>query len=245
MEIKPGNAILSSLPFEERVRIEPSLELVHLERGRQLHRAHRAIDGVWFFEIGVAAEQLEVGRGRSAGIGIIGNEGFVGLPLASGAFQAPTSTVVVVPGSAWWMSPADFLRAIKSSLVFRDLCRKYQQLYSWQTAASTLADARASIEQRLGRWLLMCHDRIEGSHLGVTHDHLASVLGVRRPSVTIALHVLEGRGLIRSRRSDIEITDRPGLEAICDGFYGMPEIEYRELLSTKVPAPGTIRASRG
>ena len=91
----------------------------------------------------------------------------------------------------------------------------------------------------------MAHDRLEDDRLDLTHEFLALMLGVRRPGVTIALHFLEGKGLIKSARGAITIHDREGLEEIADGSYGVPEAEYRRLFgdSQSDREPGPTSAS--
>jgi CRP-like cAMP-binding protein len=100
-----------------------------------------------------------------------------------------------------------------------------------QIAATALADGRYNVNERLARWLLMCHDRL-GDELALTHDFLALMLGVRRPSVTDALHVLEGERLIKADRARIQVRDRLGLEQFAGEAYGVPEAEYRRLFSS-------------
>jgi CRP-like cAMP-binding protein len=93
-----------------------------------------------------------------------------------------------------------------------------------------LSNAVHPIDERLARWLLMCDDRTDGGKLELTHDFLSIMLAVRRPSVTTALHVLEGNGFIRSERGCIIIRNRRALEEFAGDAYGKPEAEYRRLM---------------
>ena len=95
-----------------------------------------------------------------------------------------------------------------------------------QGSQTALANGRGRLDERLARWLLMWHDRLESNEFPTTHELLALLLGVRRAGVTVALHELEGRGLIRSLRGRIRIVDRLGLQLAASGFYGIPECEY-------------------
>ncbi|WP_306454999.1 helix-turn-helix domain-containing protein [Mesorhizobium sp. L48C026A00] len=88
----------------------------------------------------------------------------------------------------------------------------------------------------MARWLLMCHDRVRGDRLAITHEFMSVMLGVRRPGVTVAIQELEGRGLIRATRGEIVIRDRDGLFQLADGTYSEPEREYRRLLG-KIEKP--------
>ncbi|MBY2944520.1 winged helix-turn-helix domain-containing protein, partial [Rhizobium leguminosarum] len=88
----------------------------------------------------------------------------------------------------------------------------------------------------LARWILMCHDRLEGNNLAITHEFLALMLGVRRSGVTNELHVLEGVHAIRSTRGNVRIVDREKLIEIAGGCYGVPEREYERLLGLPLGA---------
>jgi CRP-like cAMP-binding protein len=90
-------------------------------------------------------------------------------------------------------------------------------------------NGRSKIEERLARWLLMAHDRTDGDVLPITHEFLSVMLGVRRPSVTHAVHLLERTGLIQADRGIITVVDREGLEESSNGAYGTPEAEFHRL----------------
>ena len=98
------------------------------------------------------------------------------------------------------------------------------------TAHTAIANGRASLEERLARWILMAHDRVPSDTLPLTHEFLSIMLGVRRAGVTVALHGLEGRGLIKSRRGLIRLIDREGVRAVAGGYYGTPEAELKRLM---------------
>jgi hypothetical protein len=86
------------------------------------------------------------------------------------------------------------------------------------------------LEQRLARWLLMCHDRVDGDELSTTHEFLSLMLGVRRAGVTELLKTLEDRGLVSTKRGQVSVRDRVGLEGIAGDSYGVPEAEYARLI---------------
>ena len=92
-----------------------------------------------------------------------------------------------------------------------------------QTSSTALSNGTGTLEERLARWLLMANDRLEGDEVPLTHEFLSLMLGVRRAGVTVALHYLEQRGLIRLARKQIVIMDRKGLEAAANGTYHHPE----------------------
>jgi CRP-like cAMP-binding protein len=106
---------------------------------------------------------------------------------------------------------------------------RFVQAFIVQTAHTAAANARAKVEERLARWLLMAHDRVDGDVLPLTHEFLSLMLGVRRPGGTVAFHLLEQKGLVSTKRALIAIDDRAGLEQLAHGFYGVPEAEHLRL----------------
>jgi CRP-like cAMP-binding protein len=101
-----------------------------------------------------------------------------------------------------------------------------------QLGHSALANGRYNMHERLARWLLVCHDRLDGEDLALTHEFLSVMLGVRRSGVTEQLHILEGLHAIKATRANIRIIDREKLEEVAGGWYGAPEAEYRRLIET-------------
>jgi CRP-like cAMP-binding protein len=108
---------------------------------------------------------------------------------------------------------------------------RYAQALSVQTSGTAFTNAEHTLETRLARWLLMCHDRVDGDDIQITHEFMSMMLGVRRSGVTTATHILEGNGLIRARRGGISILDRERLEEFADNAYGLPEAEYARIMA--------------
>lgn len=121
-------------------------------------------------------------------------------------------------------------KAMRTSASLRGLFLNYVQTFMVQTAYTAIANGRGKIEERLARWLLMAHDRIETATLPLTHELIALMLGVRRAGVTDALTILQRRGLIGLMRGKIVVLNRTGLERYAGGYYGIPEAEQRRLL---------------
>ena len=119
---------------------------------------------------------------------------------------------------------------MNASATLQALLLKYAHVFAIQTAHTAISNARARLGERLARWLLMAHDRVKSDLLPLTHEFLALMLGVRRAGVTEALHLLEGKALIRPARGAITVLDRKGLERTAGTFYGVPETEFRRLV---------------
>ncbi len=110
------------------------------------------------------------------------------------------------------------------------LAVRYALTLGEQIAYTALSNAVHPIDERLARWLLMCHDRSDSDDLALTHEYMSIMLTVRRPSVTSSLHVLEGNGFIRSERGYVTIRNRKALEEFAGDAYGKPEAVYRRLI---------------
>jgi CRP-like cAMP-binding protein len=127
------------------------------------------------------------------------------------------------------MSAVELNKAAKESETLRSTLLKYVQTFTVQTAHTAVSNAHAKVPERLARWLLMAHDRLNGDILPLTHEFLSLMLGVRRAGVTEAVQNLRAKNLIKAGRGVIEVLDRKGLEKIAGDFYGVPEQEYQRL----------------
>ena len=124
----------------------------------------------------------------------------------------------------------DLCRAVAARASLHKHLLRFVQAFTIQTAQTALSNGCHVIEQRLARWLLMCHDRVDGDELATTHEFLSLMLGVRRAGVTLALQALEDRGLISTKRGQITVLNRAKLEAVAGDSYGVPEAEYARLI---------------
>src|SRR5260221_458697 len=146
------------------------------------------------------ASVVATSRQKSVEVGLIGREGMSGVTIVLGNHRSPHYTYIQAAGSAQRISIVRLRKAMKASDTMQQSFLKFAQVFMIQTAHTAIANARAKIEQRLARWILMAHDRIEAAYLPLTHEFLSLMLGVRRAGVTEALHILEGRKLIKSSR---------------------------------------------
>ena len=126
---------------------------------------------------------------------------------------------------------ADRLRhALEQSSTVQKLLLRFVQVFHIQTAQTAACNGSHSVGKRLARWLLMCHDRLDGYELPLTHEFIAVMLAVRRPGVTEALQMLEREQAIRAERRNIVVLDRRKLEETAGDSYGVPEAEYERLI---------------
>ena len=225
---KTNNLLLNALPADAATVLLPNLQRVELKRRDVLFEPHSPIAYVYFFEGGLSSEIAAI-SGRRLEVGCIGHEGFSGAPVALGVDRTPHQAFMQVGGPALRIETSKFWSAINTNAILRRMVLLYVHVFMVQIAATALADAKCSVEQRLARWLLMAHDRL-GDELPLTHEFFALMLGVRRPSVTDTLHILEERQCIKAERSLVTIRNRAKLEGLAGDAYGVPEAEYRRLM---------------
>jgi len=203
------------------------LERISLAQGDVLFEAKTPIPYVYFFESGLSSE-IAVAGNHKIEVGCIGREGCSGVPIILGSDMSPHRAFMQGAGEAFRIDAKSLRRLMAESVSLSTILLKYAHVFMIQIASTALADGKFDIEARLARWILMCHDRL-GDSLTLTHDFLALMLGVRRPSVTDALHKLEGRHGIRSERNLITVLDRTLLEEMAGDCYGAPEAEYQRV----------------
>ena len=225
-----GNTIVASLPAELRARLRTELEHVSLDKGMVLIEPDEPVTDIYFPISGLGSIIALSPEGECAEIGLFGRDGMSGQPILLGTESTPHRVLMQVGGEGYRIG-ADRLRdLIGESEAFRGALLRYIQALSIQTAHTALSNAHHTVEERLARWLLMSHDRMADDEVPLTHDFLALMLAVRRPSVTTALHVLEGMSLIKATRGLVTIRDRGGLEDFAQDAYGTPEAEYERLI---------------
>jgi len=226
------NRLLARLPDEEFANIMPALEEVPLHQGYVIVKADRPIDYVYFLCSGIGSV-ITVSSGRQrAEAGMFGREGFSPTSAGVGGTISVHEVLMQVEGHGYRMPLDATLAAIKHNPTFANLLARFIQTFASQISYTALSNVNYQIDIRLARWLLMSHDRVDGDEIGLTHDFISLMLGVRRPSVTTALHILEGKRLVRSERGRITIRDRKGMEEFAGDSYGRPEEEYRRLIGS-------------
>lgn len=223
------NGLLNALSTEDRALLKPLLERVQLNQADPLFEPFQPVTHVYFFESGLSSEIVLGGKTTQIEVGCIGYEGCSAVPVLLGVEATPHRAFMQAGGEAFRVSTQYLWQAMDSSPSLRSILLRYAHVFMIQIAETALANGRCSVEQRLARWLLMCQDRL-GDELPLTHEFLSLMLGVRRPSVTEALHILEGHRAIKAERALIKIRDRALLKATATDAYGVPEREYQRLI---------------
>jgi hypothetical protein len=208
------------------------LEPVDLALRQDVERDGEVIEYCYFPEDCLISVTTK-GGGATVEVGMIGFEGMTALGVVEQDDQTPFDTFVQGAGSAHRVEVAVLRDGLAESAELQTLFLRYTRSFGIQVASTASANARAKLEERLCRWLLMVSDRL-GPSFSITHEFLGVMLGVRRSGVTLAVQELEGRGLIRARRGGVSIIDRTGLIEHANGFYGLPEREYERLVGGPV-----------
>lgn len=224
------NRLLAALPPDDLRLLQPHLEPVTLNVGDVLIEPNRSIAHVHFPEEGIGSIVAVTHDDRQIEVGIFGRDGMSGTAILLGTDRTPHKNFIQVAGRGLRIASGIFRAAVGQSASMQGPLLRYIQAFTVQTAHTALSNGSDKLEDRLARWLLMCHDRVDGDDLPLTHEFLSIMLAVRRPGVTEALNTLEGAGIIRARRGLITILDRTKLEALAGTSYGIPEAEYERLI---------------
>ncbi|MBR0756436.1 Crp/Fnr family transcriptional regulator [Bradyrhizobium jicamae] len=241
-----GNRLLAALPPADLDLLVPHLRKVSLERDLVLIRSGDAVEHTYFPCSAVVAFVMDMPNGQTVATNIVGNEGAVGILSALRPVSSPITAVVRVAGTAWQLSPARLQTALARGGALAEAVQVHMRTLLIQFQHIAACNALHSVEARLARWLLQVHDQVGNDVLPLTQETLSEMLGVRRTTVTHAVHKLRETQAIRSnRRSSIEI-DRPRLEAAACDCYQLMRGRVDHLVSPEAAKPhGHGRAAHG
>lgn len=225
-----GNQLLARLPAALRASLDPHLRSVRLERGQSIFMAHEPLRAVYFPETSVIALLTRLNGGETLEVGLVGRDGMAGLALIPSVNMMPYEAIVQVAGTALRM-PSDVLKhAVHQPGNLRELFGHYAYSVFAQGVQTAACNALHSVKKRCARWLLLTHDLADGDEFPITQNVLATMLGVRRPSVTTIASAFQRARLIDYRHGRMKIRDRRGLEAAsCDCYRLMREEQHRLL----------------
>lgn len=224
-----SNVLLRALPQASFARLASHLAPIALPHRFKLTEAGKDCPWVYFLESGVASVVGRVGNEWQE-IGLFGQEGVGSLSVVLGNNRPIYLMFMQVPGLAYRLPASVIQTAFVTDADVREVILRYLQAFVIQVSQTSIANCQYNTVQRLARWFLMIHDRVEGDSILLTHELIATMLGVGRTGVTLALHALEKAGLISTARKRITILDRAGLEAMTATVYGVAEAEYQKLL---------------
>lgn len=221
------NELLLNLPLKERELLFPKLEFVRLRTHHVLHEPGDTLKSAYFCDTGLVSILSVFPDGKSVEVGLVGKEGFVGLPLVAGFRTAPTRAVAQIEATAFRVDGEALMVILRQCPNLERQLQQFSQIMAMQVTQIAACNRLHEVNERLARWLLMSADRIGSNSVPLTHEFLAQMLGTRRSSVTVATGMLEKAGLIAHSRGDVEIIDRKKLEEAACECYGLMQRQVK------------------
>ncbi len=225
------NLLLAGLPAAERSRLETHLEVVDLTLRQTLAETHQTISYVYFPIDAVASIVQSMSDGSSVETGIIGREGLVGVQAWLQQTVSSVHIFVQVPGKAHRMKRTVFMdEVVSDGRPLNNRIASYVDAFLTLTAVTAACNRIHHIDERLCRWLKMVQNRVTGDTFPMRQEFLSYMLGVHRPSISIAASTLKKAGLIRYERGTLTVLNSKGLEEGCCECYGLIESQFEKAL---------------
>jgi CRP-like cAMP-binding protein len=227
---RPRNAILAQLPDEAYASLAPFLTPVDLPLGMRLSEPNRPIEYVYFLNSGLISTDALTEEGESVEVGVIGREGFSGLPALLDQPQMSHSVIMQGIGEGLRIRSSVVRDEFLKGGMLQRMVHAFAYLQLVQVSQSVLCNRLHEVDARLARWLLTSADRMESESLNLTQEFLSQMLGVQRSTVTVAAGELQRAGMIGYSRGKINILDRPELTKVACECYGIVSLSYRRVL---------------
>lgn len=224
------NHLLGCISKEEMGRLLPHLQPVSLSLGKVIYESGEKLDYIYFPTTAIISLLYIMESGATAEIGVVGNDGLIGIAIFMGGDTTPNRAVVQSAGHALKMKAQVMKDEFTRGGRFHNQCLRYTQALITQISQTAVCNRLHSVDQQLCRWLLLSHDRLPSDRLIMTHDLIANMLGVRREGITHAAKRLQRAGYISYVRGDMTILDRKGIEADVCECYQVVRTEYERLL---------------
>jgi len=225
-----SNWLLGSLPPAVLECVRPHLERVGLDRKQVLFRAHEPLGYVYFPTTALVSLVATLDSGETLEVGLTGRDGLAGAVGLPDVVSMPCEGIVQIPGVAYRLDSGSFRQALRTFAPLSAAVRRYGHLLLVRSMQMQLCDAFHPVEQRLTRWLLTVSELLACADIPLTHESFATMLGVRRPTVTLVVRSLQRAGLIEEKRGRLTIRDRARLEALCCGCYRLMCEQQEEIL---------------
>lgn len=222
------NEILLELSGKDCQALLSKLELVRLKVHTVLHEAGDSLKSAYFCNTGMISILSVFPDGKSVEVGLVGKEGFIGLPLVAGFKTTPTRAVAQIDATAFRVDGDTLVSFLKQCPKLERRLQQFSQITAMQITQIAACNRLHEVNERLARWLLMCADRVGSNELPLTQEFLAQMLGTRRSSVTVAAGALHKAGLIAYTRGDVKIVDRRKLEEVACECYELMQQQIEE-----------------
>lgn len=227
---REDNALLAALPARERNDAHRASQLFTLDFGATILAANSPSSHAYFPIQGVISLVRTLSSGLTVEVGVVGNEGMIGVDIFMGAPTQLNDGIVQGAGSAWRMNAEHLLGRFQRNREMRRQLLRFTDAFITQVSQTAACNRAHDMEARLARWLLMMQDRVAAPQIRMTQQFLAHMLGARTASVNEAVQKLEAAGVIGHRRQEITVLDREGLEAMACECYGIVRRVYEQAL---------------
>jgi len=230
---RPKNNLLAALPADAFRRLLPDLKTVSIRPKQLVYKEGELIRQVYFPNGGVFSVTTPLSDGRTVEVATIGDEGMLGAEtFLTDDAVATGDTMMQVPDGEVTMLPVEsFRHEVAQRGVLHALIGRYTQVMMAQMARATACNALHEVKQRCARWLLMTHDRMHEQDFHLSHEFLAVMLAVQRPTVSVVAATLQRAGLISYRQGVIRVVDRKGLERVSCECYAVIRAHFNRLRS--------------
>lgn len=219
------NCLLAALPLAEYQRLLPAIEQVDLSYGEDIYKKGDVISNVYFPESGIISLLAAIEDSAMLEVGIVGNEGMIGLPVFLGVETSNNRAIVQGKGAAMKLKTADLIKECDRGGALPKILRRFTHSLMVQISQSAVCFRFHQVEARLARWLLMTSDRMRSNEFQITQDFLANMLGVRREAVNKSAVILQGLDLISYNRGKMKILSCAKLEKISCLCYAVIKAE--------------------
>lgn len=232
-----ANRFLCALPPPVLRQVLPSLEPIALRRGTIIGHIGVPLIDLYFLDRGLISLIKVMNDGRTAEVGVVGNEGIVPITALMAISNADTIETMVQMDASGYRLPLSVLKpAMDGSKEFQLLATRYLRFTMSRLAQTTACNVLHSLKQRCCRWLLFAEDNAGARSFGLTHEFLAMMMGVHRPGLSVVLESIRRRGYIEMHRGSITVLDRPGLAASACECYEAIQRELADLYSPQGPS---------
>ena len=226
----PENGLLAALPAEDYERLLPHLMPVKFSLGEVLYESQGLMEYVYFPTSSHISLLYTMIDGSTAEVGLVGNEGLVGIALFMGGDTTPNRAIVQGAGRAFKMKASVLQDEFKRGGALQLALLRYTQALITQISQTAVCNRLHTTEQRLCRWILMTHDRTQTDQLEMTHEFIANMLGIHREAVSLVAHRLREKGAIDYRRGSMQIVNRRILEECSCECYQVVRVEQQRLM---------------
>jgi CRP-like cAMP-binding protein len=222
-----ANKILLSLSRKDCSQVLPKLEFVRLKLHQVLHEAGETIKSGYFVNGGLMSILAVQPDGKTVEVGLIGSEGFAGLPLLVGYKHSPTRVMTQADGTAYRCDAETLKQLMEQCPELERQLHRFAHQLAMQTTQIAACNRLHDVVERLARWILMSQDRIGSDKLPLTQEFLAHMLGTRRSSVTVAACALQKAGMIAYTRGSVTILNRHKLEGTACDCYAIVQQQLK------------------